>query len=124
MPPTHSNGKVCYLEIPALDINRSAAFYQQVFGWRIRHRGDGRIAFDDTVGEVSGTWVLGRSPATVPGLLIYIMVDDAAATVNSVIANGGMIVQPIGMDAPKVTARFSDPAGNVLGLYQQPTTAN
>ena len=124
MPPTHSNGKVCYLEIPALDINRSAAFYQQVFGWRIRHRGDGRIAFDDTVGEVSGTWVLGRSPATVPGLLIYVMVDAAAATVNAVIANGGMIVQPIGMDAPEVTARFSDPAGNVLGLYQQPTKAN
>jgi hypothetical protein len=24
------------------------------------------------------------------------------------------------MDAPEITARFSDPAGNVLGLYQQP----
>ncbi len=35
-------------------------------------------------------------------------------------ANGGKIVQPIGMDSPEITARFSDPAGNVLGLYQQP----
>jgi hypothetical protein len=37
-----------------------------------------------------------------------------------VIANGGKIVQPVGADAPEITARFSDPAGNVLGLYQNP----
>jgi predicted enzyme related to lactoylglutathione lyase len=35
-------------------------------------------------------------------------------------ANGGTIVQPIGVDAPEITARFRDPAGNVIGLYQQP----
>jgi predicted enzyme related to lactoylglutathione lyase len=54
------------------------------------------------------------------GLLIYIMVDSVAATVDAVIANGGKLVQPIRMDAPEITARFSDPAGNVIGLYQQP----
>ena len=32
----------------------------------------------------------------------------------------GEIVQPIGADAPEITARFRDPAGNVIGLYQQP----
>jgi hypothetical protein len=26
----------------------------------------------------------------------------------------------LGADAPKITARFRDPAGNVIGLYQQP----
>ena len=119
--PTRSNGKVCYIEIPANEINRSASFYQEVFGWRIRQRGDGNIAFDDTVGEVSGTWVIGRKASAEPGLLIYIMVDSVAATIDAVIASGGEIVQPIGMDAPEVTARFSDPAGNVIGLYQEPT---
>jgi len=118
--PTMGNGKVCYIEIPAIDINRSLAFYEKVFGWGIRTRGDGSVAFDDTVGQVSGTWVLGRKPATEPGLLIYIMMDNVAATVEAVIANGGKIVQPIGMDAPEITARFSDPAGNIMGLYQQP----
>ncbi len=29
-------------------------------------------------------------------------------------------VQPIGADAPEITARFRDPAGSVIGLYQQP----
>ena len=121
MPPTRANGKICYLEIPATDIDRSVAFYQAVFGWEIRQRGDGHTAFDDTVGEVSGSWVTGRPPSGDPGLLIYVMVDSVAATVDAVLANGGEIVQPIGGDAPEVTARFRDPGGNVIGLYQEPS---
>jgi hypothetical protein len=69
---------------------------------------------------VSGSWVLNRPPAATPGLLIYIMVDSVAATVDAIVANGGELVQPIGVDAPEITARFRDPAGNVIGLYQQP----
>jgi len=34
--PTFGNGKICYIEIPAIDIALSAAFYEKVFGWRIR----------------------------------------------------------------------------------------
>ena len=120
MPPTLANGKVCYLEIPAIDIARSADFYKSVFGWNIRKRGDGSIAFDDATGEVSATWVLGRPPATAPGLLVYVMVDNVAATLEVIVSRGGEIVQPIGADAPEITARFSDPAGNVIGLYQEP----
>lgn len=116
--PASTNGKICYVEIPATDINSSAAFYKEVFGWNTRYRGDGATAFDDTVGAVSGTWVKGRE-ATGVGILIYIMVDNVAATLDSVIANGGKLVQPVGMDAPEITARFSDPAGNILALYQQ-----
>lgn len=35
--PTLGNGKICYLQIPALDIERSVDFYLKVFGWNIRH---------------------------------------------------------------------------------------
>jgi predicted enzyme related to lactoylglutathione lyase len=118
--PTFANGKICYIEIPASDIARSADFYQRVFGWQIRKRGDGSTAFDDGVGEVSGTWVLRRPPSAEPGLLIYVMVDSVSATVDLITAAGGEIVQPIGADAPEITARFRDPGGNVIGLYQQP----
>jgi predicted enzyme related to lactoylglutathione lyase len=120
MPPTFSNGKICYLEMPATDIARSSDFYQKVFGWNIRKRGDDSIAFDDGVGEVSGTWIVGRPPTTTAGLLFYIMCDSVADTVKAVVANGCEIVQPIGADAPEITARFRDPGGNVIGLYQQP----
>ncbi len=120
MPPTMANGKICYIEIPTTDVARSAEFYQRVFGWNVRRRGDGSTAFDDTTGEVSGSWVLARPPAAVPGLLVYIMVDSVAATVDLVVASGGEIVQAIGVDAPEITARFRDPGGNVIGLYQPP----
>ena len=119
MTPNLGNGKICYVEMPANDIQRSAEFYEKVFGWQTRRRGDGAIAFDDAVGQVSGTWVTGRPPSATPGLLIYIMVDDVAATIESVIAHGGELVQPVGTDAPEITARFRDPGGNVIGLYQQ-----
>jgi len=123
MPPTRANGKICYVEIPAIDIPRSVEFYQTVFGWQIRPRGDGQTGFDDGVGEVSGTWVSGRPPSQEPGLLLYIMVDSVAETVDAIIAQGGELVQPIGADAPEITARFRDPAGNVIGLYQEPGDA-
>ena len=120
MSLTLGNGKICYIEIPAEDVRRSAAFYEKVFGWRLRQRGDGAIAFDDGVGQVSGTWVLNRPPMQAPGLLIYIMVDSVVAALDAIQVHGGEVVQPIGADAPEITARFRDPAGNVFGLYQEP----
>jgi hypothetical protein len=48
------------------------------------------------------------------------MMDSVAATLEAVVSHGGDVIQPIGADAPEITARFRDPAGNVIGLYQQP----
>ena len=75
---------------------------------------------DDHRGQAEQFIGLNDHSVSVPGLLVYIMVDSVAATVDQVVANGGEIVQPIGVDAPEITARFRDPAGNVIGLYQQP----
>ena len=118
--PTSKNGKICYVEMPASDARRSAEFYERAFGWQTRRRGDGALAFDDTTGEVSGAFVSNRPPAGTPGLLLYIMVDSVAEAIEKVAANGGQLVQPIGADSPEITARFRDPGGNVIGLYQEP----
>ena len=118
--PGGGNGKICYVEIPADDITKSSNFYEAVFGWPIRNDSHGNAAFDDGVGVVSGMWTTEYKPSPEPGLLIYIMMDSVEETVEAVIANGGKIVQPMGLDAPEITARFSDPFGNVLGLYQNP----
>lgn len=115
-----ANGKICYVEIPSWDIDQSATFYKAVFSWNIRTRSNGKLAFDDGAQSVSGTWVTGRPISSEPGLLVYIMVDSVALTVEAVVAHGGEIVQPTGADAPEITARFRDPSGNVIGLYQPP----
>jgi len=121
--PTFRTGKICYIEIPATDVRESAEFYTRAFGWQIRRRGDGATAFDDTVNEVSGTWLLGRPPAAEPGLMVYIMVANAAAAVEAVVSVGGEMVQPIDPHATEVVPTFRDPAGNVMGIYQQPGLA-
>lgn len=116
--PDYGHGKICYLEIPSRDVAASSAFYHAVFGWEIRTRGDGSVAFDDGVGQVSGSWRTDREPATERGTLVHIMVDDAMATIEAIRANGGTIVQEIGGDAPEITAHFRDPMGNMFGIYQ------
>ena len=118
--PTAKHGKICYIEMPARDAQTSADFYQLAFAWTIRTRGDGAIAFDDTTGEVSGAFVLGRTPMA-PGLMVYIMVDSVADAMKQVEAHGGEIVQPIVADGPNITAKFCDPGGNVVGIFEEPT---
>ena len=118
MPPHYANGKICYLEMPASDVATSAAFYSKAFGWEMRERGDGVTSFDDTVGQVSGAFVVGPPPNQ-PGIVISIMVSDMTASIAAVEANGGVITQPVGKDLPEITARFRDPAGNIMGLYQE-----
>jgi len=61
-PPTLRTGKICYLEIPALDIQVSAAFYERVFGWNIRFRDTDRPSFDDT--NRGGQWRMGSRQDT------------------------------------------------------------
>ena len=119
MAPTLAHGKIAYIEIPAIDIERSAAFYAKVFDWRIKKREDGSTAFDDPTGEVSGTWVVKRPPSPEPGLLIYIMVEDITATLDAVVAADGKLVDSIYANTGQI-GRFYDPAGNVIGLYQEP----
>jgi len=112
-------GKICYLEIPASDAEVSSAFYAKLFGWKLRVRGDGARAFDDTTGAVSGSWVLGRPPAREPGMLPYVMVENIDRTLREAVALGGEIVTPRTELGPgDAYATLHDPAGNLLGLYQ------
>ncbi len=112
----------CYLEVPAADAHHSAAFYENIFGWNIRHRDTGRPSFDDAAGNISGAWVTGRPASRDPGLLPYIWVEDIQATVASLRSHGAEIVDTPHPDNPGSTstiATFRDPAGNLIGLYQE-----
>ena len=124
LQPTFANGKVCYLEIPALDIQQSSKFYQAVFGWNIREDDEGNISFDDTVGQVSGMWVIDREPTLKPGILISIMVYSISETLKIIEKNNGKVVQSPDDNSSELTARFSDPAGNMFCLYQDQQSIN
>jgi predicted enzyme related to lactoylglutathione lyase len=110
--------RFCYVEIPAREVEDSARFYEQVFGWTTRERGDGALAFDDGA-SVSGTWKTDRAPMETPGIVAYLMVNDAAATLAKIVELGGKVVQPLGSLEEPGAAHFADPVGNVLGVYQE-----
>lgn len=92
-PPTLRTGKICYLEIPALDIQVSAAFYERSSAGTSDSVTPTVHHSTTPTGEVSGAWVLDRTPDPDPGILPYIMVADAAAAMESVFAAGGHIEQ-------------------------------
>ena len=114
------HGKICYLEIPANAAEDSANF-SRLFGWKVRKRGDGELAFDDT-GGVSGTWVKDSDRTPDERTRIYILVDAIADTLTQIEAAGGRVLTPrteIGQGLGAF-AVFADPVGNAFGLYEEP----
>jgi len=116
-----AHGKICYLEIPARTGEESAAFYSRIFGWTVRTRGDGELAFDDG-GGVSGTWVKASDRTPEETTRTYIMVDDLADTLTRIEAAGGRVLTPRTDIGPAMGAFavFADPAGAEFGLYEEP----
>ena len=80
------HGKICYLEIPANKAEDAATFYSSIFGWKVRERGDGNLAFDDT-GAVSGTWVREGDRTPDERTRVYIMVDNIATNISMINKN-------------------------------------
>lgn len=116
-----AHGKICYLEIPARTGEESAAFYSKIFGWKVRKRGDGEMAFDDP-GGVSGTWVKESDRTPDETIRTAIMVDDIAETLKQIEAAGGCVSTPRKEIGPGMGAFaiFADPAGTEFGLYEEP----
>lgn len=113
------HGSISYLHIPALDVHQSAAFYERVFGWNVRGRDTDHPRFDDATGHISGAWVVDRAVSREPGLLPYIYVKSVPDTLEQVVAQGGKVVTAPFREGNLWVATFRDPAGNVMGLFQE-----
>jgi 2,7-dihydroxy-5-methyl-1-naphthoate 7-O-methyltransferase len=113
------HGQVCYLQMPAVDSIRSAAFYQAVFGWQTEH------PYQDFVSPgLIGQWVQGRPPAPDAGPMIWIHVADLDETLERVVTHGGEIIDPPSPDGPtRILATILDPEGNSIGLASHSSSA-
>jgi predicted enzyme related to lactoylglutathione lyase len=108
------HGQVCYLQIPAVDPLRSAAFYEAVFGWRIERPHPGFEA-----PGLIGQWVDDRAPAPDAGPMIWIQVDDIDRALEVVRGNDGEVLELPSPDGPsRMLATIRDPAGNPIGLVR------
>ncbi|HEY9219188.1 MAG TPA: VOC family protein [Phenylobacterium sp.] len=111
------DGKLSYMQIPADDVEVSAAFYAATFGWSLggspAHR-----SFADASGELIGAFITGRAISREAGILPYVYVDGLNAALERVVSNGGEIVAPASSEGDLRVATARDPAGNLIGLWQ------
>jgi len=108
--PTH--GQIGYLQLPALDIARSGAFYAAVFGWKV----DNTYASLEAPGMI-GQWITDRAPSSATGPVVWIFVDQIAPTLTRVITNGGTVQHAPQLDnGERWLAEIDDPAGNRVGV--------
>jgi hypothetical protein len=107
------HGGLSYLEIPAVDVRQSAAFYASVVGWNVEGLDT------DATGHLIGRWITKLAVVREPGLLPYFYVDDVREAVAAAVANGGEVVKAPYSEGNLLVATVRDPAGNVIGLWQE-----
>jgi predicted enzyme related to lactoylglutathione lyase len=115
------HGGLSYIEIPAIDARQSAAFYGKVLGWNVQDADTNHPKFMDQTGHLLGRWVTGRAIAREPGLLPYIYVKGIEEVVKRAVAHGGQIVKAPYIEGNLWVSTIRDPAGNVIGLWQERT---
>jgi predicted enzyme related to lactoylglutathione lyase len=116
-----------WVEVHVADIARAAEFYEGLFGWSVveEKTADGSdVWIFDTGGTPrtenlsrGGLWL--RPPSEQLGVVVYVLVEDIEAALQKAVALGGQIVVPRTPQGPCFRACFSDPDGNVLGLWEE-----
>jgi predicted enzyme related to lactoylglutathione lyase len=110
-----ARGQVGYLQLPALDIATSAAFYEQVFGWQTELT-YGSFEAPDLIGQ----WTTERAPTSAAGPVLWICADDLYPTLDRVQELGGTVVSAPSLDqGERWLAEVDDPAGNRIGIVVQ-----
>ncbi len=107
-----------YLRIPAPDPQRSARFYEAVFGWRVDTDRE-HPSFEDGTGHVIGHFIADMPVAGGAGVRPYVYVDDVDRTLDEVAAHGGVLATAPYPEGDLRVATFRDPAGNEIGVWQQ-----
>jgi len=109
-----AHGQLCYLQIPARDIAKSAEFYATIFGW---HTDPPSSGFEAP--SLIGQWVDDRGAAPDEGPLAWINVERIHDTLALAAASGGTVLEPPSLDGgERWLATIADPGGNTIGLVQ------
>jgi predicted enzyme related to lactoylglutathione lyase len=113
------HGALSYIEIPAIDVRRSAGFYENVLGWQINGDDPDHPKFMDQTRHLLGRWVTGRPISRDPGLLPFFYVNRIADAVTSVISHDGEVIKHPHHEGNLWISIIRDPAGNMIGLWQE-----
>lgn len=127
------SGKVVHFEIPFDDGQRARSFYRDVFGWQLQEMPemDYTMVESGPSGEQGptepgyiGGGMLERSTSPAPGPVIVIDVDDIDVALEKIEKLGGStVVGRTPVADMGFSAYFTDPEGNVIGLWESASRA-
>lgn len=109
------DGKIDYVELPAIDMGAVKAFYNRAFGWSFQDYGPDYQAFDE--GLDGGFYTSDATQVKPPLVVLY--AHDLEAMEAKVKAAGGEITQPIFSFPGGRRFHFRDPAGNELAVWSE-----
>jgi len=123
--------KVVHFEIPADDLERAKEFYGSIFGWELstmpmeagEYTGivttpvDQETQMPTEPGAINGGLV--PRQASMPAPVVTIDVEGIDATLADIEARGGKtVVSRTAIPGMGAYAYFTDPEGNVMGLWE------
>jgi hypothetical protein len=113
---------VVHFELVSKDPANLAAFYDELFGWSIRHIPEMNYRIVETGGEGGIGGGIFKPEGEGPPLgttLFYIAVDDLAAYRKRIVAAGGTIcVEEQAVPGMGAFSLFTDPEGRMMGLWK------
>ena len=115
-----ANGQIGWVELHANDAGKLADFYEQVFGWKIQKDPNmpDYVMFTEPGGDIGGGF---SSQIPKAGGQMYLLTDDIDNALETVKKAGGKTTKEKTLINEEVGswAQFEDPAGNVMGLFEQ-----
>lgn len=115
-------GAPCWIDLISSDVEKSKAFYGELFGWTAETPGPeygGYMIFSKDGEQVAGLMQAQREQSGSDVWSVYLAVDDAAATVRAAADNGGEIhVDAMPVGELGVMAVVADAGGASIGMWQ------
>ena len=94
---------VVHFEISSADRSKSGVFYADLFGWTVGANNPINYGIVDThAADAAESGIGGGIAEGAPRVMVYVQVDDPQAALDSAVALGGSIVEPVS-DNPMVT---------------------
>lgn len=116
MQKKSDDAKMDYIELPATDIIKTKAFYEQAFGWKFTDYGPDYTSFED--GRLAGGFTKDRQVVR-GGPLVVIYGHDLSATERKVVEAGGQISRETFSFPGGRRFHFTDPSGNELAVWSE-----
>ena len=112
-----SKHPIVHIEFSAHDPQAAARFYSDLFGWKTESMPEMNYVMFDT-GEAQGGFNPVSDQVKAGDVYVYISTDDIEASLAKAESLGGKAIVPK-TEIPNMGwfAFFTDPTGNMVGLY-------